>query len=70
MQEASVAFMACRLSDQWRRSLACHLHTVTQPWPNCNLQQETDQLLVQCAGKWDLALPPAPEATPVPSQVY
>ena len=61
--------MAGTMSNQWWRSLASHLHTVTQPWPACNLRRETDQLLLQCASKWGLPLPPAPEATPAPAQV-
>ena len=67
MQEASIAFMAGRMALQWRRSLACHLHTVLQPWPQRDLQQVTSQLLVQCANKWGLPLPPVPDATPAPS---
>jgi hypothetical protein len=70
LQEASVAYMADMMSRQWRRSLASHLYTVTQPWPNRNLAHETTQLLEQCAGRWGLPLPPAPEATPAaPTQV-
>ena len=65
-QEASIAFMACSMARQWRRTLASHLHTVTQLWPQRDLQQATSQLLVQCANKWGLPLPPVPEATPAP----
>ncbi|KAL0029617.1 hypothetical protein WJX79_008342 [Trebouxia sp. C0005] len=69
--EASVAYMADMMSRQWRRSLASHLYTVTQPWPNRNLAQETTQLLEWCAGRWGLPLPPVPEATPAaPTQAY
>lgn len=69
--EASVAYMADMISRQWRRSLASHLYTVTQPWPNRNLAQETAQLLEQCASRWALPLPPPPEATPAaPIQAY
>ena len=64
MQEASIAFMAGTMASQWRGSLACHLQTVTLRWPMRNLQHETSQLVVQCANKWGLAFPPAPEATP------
>lgn len=65
-QEASIAFMAGSMARQWRRSLACHLHTVSHPWPHRNLQQVTSQLVVQCANKWGLSLPPVPDATPAP----
>ena len=66
MQEASIAFMAGTMAWQWRRSLACHLHTVSQPWPHRDLQQVTSQLLVQCANEWGLPLPPVPDASPTP----
>lgn len=66
-----MAFMASTMSRQWRSSLASHLYTVTQPWPNRNLAQEANQLVKQCAGKWGLALPPTPEAAQVaPTQVH
>ncbi|KAL0033947.1 hypothetical protein WJX77_012260 [Trebouxia sp. C0004] len=69
--EASVAYMADMMSRQWRRSLASHLYTVTHPCPNRNLAQETTQLLEQCASRWGLPLPLAPEVTPAaPAQAY
>lgn len=58
--------MAGGMAQQWRRSLACHLHTLTHPCPQRDLQHATNQLLVQCANKWGLPLPPVPEATPAP----
>ena len=58
--------MAGTMARQWRRSLACHLHTVSQPWPHRDLQRVTSQLLVQCANEWGLSLPPVPDATPAP----
>ena len=47
LQEASVAYMAKAVSGQWQRSLAFHLHTVTQPNPDVDLHHQADTLLQQ-----------------------